>query len=272
MGGRGEGNNAKELPPGKLSLQPARAWLGRTPQAEPPAVPYGTVIDLQKYIGCKACMVARKADNHTPRGVSYMLVLDRRWDAIRTCGESPHHDHVCSARSRAVLRSARPGPRTAGQRGSLPWTTTGVSAVATAWLRAPMARSFDFGHDYYSSCEGGPIRSDERFLGSPIPWDDMNSPEYGEYRDRGAHLSPYQNVRKCHFCLHRVKKGMLPACASVCPGRAIYFGDLNDPESIVYRVRDEQNPTQVWFRALPGRTVTQTKPETGNDPAVYYLT
>ena len=80
------------------------------------------------------------------------------------------------------------------------------------------------------------------------------------------------NVRKCHFCLHRVKKGMPPACASACPGRAIYFGNLNDKGSLVYRVRGENDPKQVMFPHFRDRNVMQLKPETGNDPSVYYLT
>ncbi len=62
---------------------------------------------------------------------------------------------------------------------------------------------------------------------------------------------------------------MLPACASACPGRAIYFGDLNDPESQIYKIGDGEH---VVFPKFPGRNVMQLKAETGNDPAVYYLT
>ncbi|GIW78472.1 MAG: hypothetical protein KatS3mg105_0279 [Gemmatales bacterium] len=85
-------------------------------------------------------------------------------------------------------------------------------------------------------------------------------------------MSPVNNVRKCHFCLHRVKRGMLPACASACPGRAIYFGDMNDENSLVHRIRDKEDPSHVTFPHFRGRNVMQLKPETGNDPSVYYLT
>jgi molybdopterin-containing oxidoreductase family iron-sulfur binding subunit len=65
-------------------------------------------------------------------------------------------------------------------------------------------------------------------------------------------------VRKCHFCLHRVHKGMLPACVATCLGRALYFGDLNDPKSLVSRMA-------VHYKGY------RLKEDLGTEPSVYYL-
>jgi Fe-S-cluster-containing dehydrogenase component len=46
---------------------------------------------------------------------------------------------------------------------------------------------------------------------------------------------------KCTWCYHRVANGKLPACVTVCPTEARLFGDLNDPESQVARVFEENN-------------------------------
>src|SRR5699024_5351800 len=43
---------------------------------EPGKVKWGMVIDLQKCIGCDSCTVACKAENRTPPGISYNVVLE----------------------------------------------------------------------------------------------------------------------------------------------------------------------------------------------------
>src|SRR5262245_8144513 len=53
--------------------------------------------------------------------------------------------------------------------------------------------------------------------------------------DRGA-------VEKCHYCAHRVEKGLEPACVIVCPEQAIVSGDLHDPNSRIARMAAE-HPT-----------------------------
>lgn len=44
---------------------------------------------------------------------------------------------------------------------------------------------------------------------------------------------------KCDWCYHRVKKGKLPACVTVCPNKARLFGDLKDAESEVTKIFQE---------------------------------
>jgi len=61
-------------------------------------------------------------------------------------------------------------------------------------------------------------------------YEDSDTFEYGTKADRKGKVG---KNRKCHYCLHRVEAGMLPACVSTCIGEANYFGDLNDPKSLV---------------------------------------
>jgi len=65
-------------------------------------------------------------------------------------------------------------------------------------------------------------------------------------------------VEKCHFCAHRVEKGLEPACAVVCPENAIIAGDLHDPQSTISQLI-RANDTLV------------RRPEQRTGPNVHYL-
>jgi molybdopterin-containing oxidoreductase family iron-sulfur binding subunit len=51
---------------------------------------------------------------------------------------------------------------------------------------------------------------------------------------------------------------MLPACVTTCVGGATYFGDKNDPESLVSEL-------------IASQRVMRLKEEQGTNPKVYYL-
>ncbi len=63
---------------------------------------------------------------------------------------------------------------------------------------------------------------------------------------------------KCTFCSQRVDQGLAPACVETCIGGSRQFGDLNDPNDPVTR-QIKSGPVQVL------------KPETGNQPRVFYI-
>lgn len=80
-------------------------------------------------------------------------------------------------------------------------------------------------------------------------------------------------VEKCSFCAHRLIKvreeadhedrpirdgEYVPACAESCPADAIYFGDVEDKESMVYKLSHSYRV----FRVME---------DLGVEPKVYYL-
>lgn len=216
-------------------------------------VKWGMIIDLKKCVGCKACTVACKVENHTPPGVAYNVVLEQEY------GVYPHNKKVFTPRP--CMQCEYPSCTTV-----CPVTATyqredGITVVdydvcigcKYCIAACPYgARSFDFGHNYGE--EG------------VYPWEGQPSPEYGQHRKREPHTSPEGNVRKCTFCMHRIYNGVGPACATTCMGHAIYFGNLADPDAVcmVHGV-NLQN-------LLATRSYMRLKEELGNAPRVYYLT
>ncbi len=66
-------------------------------------------------------------------------------------------------------------------------------------------------------------------------------------------------VEKCNFCGERLALGQEPACVEACKGTgAITFGDLNDPQSEVRQVLDNE-------------FTIQRKTNLGTKPSVFYI-
>jgi phenylacetyl-CoA:acceptor oxidoreductase 27-kDa subunit len=75
---------------------------------------------------------------------------------------------------------------------------------------------------------------------------------------------------KCTFCKERIDQGLArgqqpgidaeatPACVVNCSSGALHFGDLNDPESCVSRLIQENRTMRI-------------NQGSGNEPAVYYI-
>jgi molybdopterin-containing oxidoreductase family iron-sulfur binding subunit len=118
------------------------------------------------------------------------------------------------------------------------------------------ARTFDFGQTYTEGTSNNfTILLGQAEAGA---YERTGTYEYGEMRERRGEESPIGNVRKCHFCLHRLAEGMLPSCVTTCIGRATYFGDASDSDSLVAELIAQPN-------------VMRLKEELGTKPRVYYL-
>lgn len=205
------------------------------------------VIDLRKCIGCSACTIGCVAENKLPPGVVYRPVVDEeigtypnvaRRFTPRPCMQcdNPPCVPVCPVNATykqpdgiVVIRYD---------------TCIGCRYCITACPYS--ARYFDSG-DYHTA-------------GTPAvqAYETGASHEYGRQWVRQRNRSPIGNVRKCHFCLHRLYAGMLPNCVTTCIGQATLFGDGNDPESLATQLAARPN-------------VMRLKVDMGTEPKVHYL-
>jgi Fe-S-cluster-containing dehydrogenase component len=217
------------------------------------------VIDTRKCVGCHACTIACVAENNLPPGVVYRPVIEEEF------GEYPN-----------VQR--RFTPRPCMQCDEPPCVP--VCPVNATWKRVDGivaidydrcigcrycltacpygARTSDFGESYIAEVAEGSDDLETVVFGAQAPWMEQPTHEYGKSWVRGDHASPEGTARKCHFCLHRLEVGQLPKCATSCIGRATYFGDANDPDSLVSELITQHN-------------VQTLLPHMGTKPRVYYI-
>lgn len=235
-----------------------QAELQRALAKAPEARRWVMVIDLRKCVGCHACTVACVAENKLPPGVVYRPVLEREIGTYPNvsrafvprpcmqCNEPPCTD-VCPVN--ATYKNNEGVVVVDYQQ------CIGCRYCITACPYG--ARTFDFGNLY---TEGTPVAAG-LIVGQQEAdsYERAASFEYGAAHSRGLRdESPIGNVRKCHFCLHRIHTGELPACTATCIGRATLFGDANDPDSLVSEMISKPN-------------VMRLKEELGTEPRVYYL-
>jgi molybdopterin-containing oxidoreductase family iron-sulfur binding subunit len=215
------------------------------------------VIDLSKCVGCHACTIACVAENKLPPGVVYRPVIEEEFGTYPNVGrrfiprpcmqcENPPCVPVCPVNA---TYTSEDGVVVVDYDQCI-----GCRACLTACPYG--ARTSDFNHQYNDKMPvaAGAIAGKD----TAGRYEYLPMYEYGTARPRAKGESPVGNARKCHFCMHRVKVGELPACVTSCIGRATLFGDANDPNSLVAELIARPN-------------VSRLKEELGTEPRVFYL-
>ncbi|MDP2724666.1 MAG: 4Fe-4S dicluster domain-containing protein [Syntrophales bacterium] len=183
---------------------------------------YGIWYDLERCIGCHACSVACKIENNVDEGIV--------WHKVKTIG-GKHMDTPSGAYPNLKMR----------------WEPT----LCMHCKDAPCMQA----------CPAGAItrRNDGIVVLDPDVC-------YGLECKECTYACPYGVIEinekegvmeKCNLCSHRIDQGLQPACVDACVYEATFFGDLNDPDSVISKKLKEKGGEVLL-------------PERGTDPAVYY--
>ena len=202
---------------------------------------YGMAIDLSRCIGCNTCAVACKVSNNLPKDVW--------WNVVHTEGRD--------------FADTSKGPY--GGEMQLSWLPVNCMHCENAVCEEVCPTGATVKRD-----DGIVTVDEETCIGckscmEACPYDVRrlieNEPEYYlelPIGDPAAKSHKGGTVEKCDFCAGRIDRGEKPACMELCPGRARYWGDLDDPESEVSQF-------------LSGRNATVLLEEEGTSPSVYYV-
>lgn len=208
------------------------------------------VIDVDKCIGCHACTVACMAENALPPGVSYRVVYDtedgefpnvRRFFMPTNCQQCD--DPPCVKGLPKEFYTKRPD---------------GILVFHYEKMKGK-----DLFKKIRNACPYTAVYHDDgRFYTDETPkmepYETRPSYDYGKKWTRKKNGGqPLDALRKCHFCLHRLEAGMLPACVTTCVGGAMHFGDASDPDAFIHEIlkkratlhinESENTRPRVWY-------------------------
>ncbi len=183
-------------------------------------------IDARKCIACDACTVACIAENNLPPNVTYRKVIEVE------DGEFPNVQRFFKPTN--CMQCEKPtcvGAANAVVPGSMAIRPDGIVTIDYTKMKGKEVfeaakKACPYAHALYFD-EGGNYTDNTP---SVQKYESFGSKEYGKEFKRSETIN---TTRKCHFCLNKIENGLLPACVTTCVGRAMYFGDLNNSESLI---------------------------------------
>ncbi|WP_315707946.1 4Fe-4S dicluster domain-containing protein [Brenneria uluponensis] len=184
---------------------------------------YGLLHDETRCIGCQACVAACRKTNNVPEGVSRLQIV-------------PNNDEKTGSQVDTSSRPVRQFFRRSCEHCDNPPC---VSVCPTgASYKDPVTGIVDVHHDRCVGC---------RYCLAACPY-------------HVRFINPLNKTAdKCNFCRDtNLAAGKLPACVLICPMKALLFGDVNDPQSDIYK-------------AIHSRVVYRTKIYLGTGPNLYRI-
>ncbi len=216
-----------------------------------PGVQFGYALNLSICIGCRKCAEACHVENNHDRATnnSYIRVLELQKGSLDLSSGRVVYDHAVPQPDKFYM------PVQCHQCDNAPCVK--VCPVEATWKEADGIVVVDYdwciGCRY---CEAACPYHARRFNWKKpeIPAEEIN-PDQAYLSNR---IRPQGVMEKCTFCLHRTRRGKLPACLEACPTGARVFGNMADPNSEIRYV-------------LENKRVFVLKEDLGTQPRFFYF-